>query len=231
MIDRVPLLDAIAAEVRVCTRCALHIGRTRAVPGAGNPDAEILFIGEGPGLHEDKQGVPFIGRSGDLLVRLLALIGLTRAEVFISNVVKCRPPDNRDPLPDEIASCADYLDRQESALDPLVIVTLGRFSMARTFPKAMISKIHGVAKFDARRAWLPLYHPAAVLRNPALMPDMEADFRRILTLLSQVRDLRAAQPPTSAAAISAIIDPSPPPPADPPAPPDDDLPTVQLKLF
>lgn len=216
-------LEAIAAEVRVCTLCRLHTGRTRAVPGAGSPNAEILFIGEGPGYNEDKQGVPFVGRSGDLLVSLLRGIGLTRADVFIANVVKCRPPENRDPLPDEIATCTPYLDRQEAALDPLVIVTLGRFSMGRYFPKASISKIHGQPRLDERRAYLPLYHPAAVLRNPALVPEMQADFARIPALVEQVRALRAAQPPVIA----------PPPVADPEPVRDDedDAPPTQLSLF
>jgi DNA polymerase len=204
------LLDAIAAEVRTCTLCRLHAGRTRAVPGAGSPDAEIMFIGEGPGFNEDKQGLPFVGRSGDLLVTLLREIGLTRDAVFIGNVVKCRPPENRDPLPDEMAACAPYLNRQEAALDPLVIVTLGRFSMGRYFPKASISRIHGQPRIEARRALLPLYHPAAVLRNPALMPEMQADFARIPLLVEQVRALRAAAQPPVTPPVSDEDDAHPP---------------------
>ena len=129
-VGRQAALEAIAAEVRVCTNCRLHETRTRAVPGEGDPETEVVFVGEGPGFNEDRGGRPFIGRAGDLLVKLLASIGWRREDVFITNVVKCRPPDNRDPQPDEIAACAPYLRRQLEVLDPAVVVTLGRFSMA-----------------------------------------------------------------------------------------------------
>lgn len=190
--DRASQLAEIAAQVRGCTLCDLHRGRTKTVPGAGNPNSEIMFIGEGPGYHEDQQGLPFVGRSGDYLVRLLKSIGLTRDQVFIGNVVKCRPPENRDPLPEEIATCKPYLDHQVEIIDPLVIATLGRFSMARYFPGGKITQIHGKPKIENGRAYYPLFHPAAVLRNPNLEPQMEADFKRLPDLLAEIRALRAA---------------------------------------
>ncbi|PJF39827.1 MAG: uracil-DNA glycosylase [Chloroflexi bacterium] len=209
-------LTAIADEISTCTKCALHTGRTNTVPGAGDPNADILFIGEGPGFHEDKQGLPFVGRSGDYLNYLLEKIGLNREEVFITNVVKCRPPNNRDPLPDEIVACKAYLDRQIALIDPLVIATLGRFSMARYFPNARISQIHGQPRYDERRAYFPLYHPAAALRNPKLRHDMEADFRHLLEVMHEMRDKRNAA--TESPPIEAEHD-------DPEEPPQ------QLKLF
>lgn len=215
--DRVAELNAIAARVRTCTLCPLHQGRTLAVPGAGSSSAEILFIGEGPGFHEDRQGLPFVGRSGDYLTHLLTTIGLKRDDVFITNVVKCRPPDNRDPLPNEIATCSPYLDQQIALIDPLVIVTLGRFSMARYFPNGKITQIHGQPRFDDGRAYYPLFHPAAVLRNPSLQPQMEGDFRAIPELVERVRQMRAdAAPPASPASS---------------APRTDDGPLTQLPLF
>ena len=198
--ERAEALEQIAAEIRTCTLCDLHKTRTKAVPGAGNIHTDILFIGEGPGFNEDKQGLPFVGRSGDYLESLLKLIGLKRDEVFITNVVKCRPPENRDPTPVEINTCKPYLDQQINLIDPLLIVTLGRFSMARYFPGGKITQIHGKAKFENGRAYYPLFHPAAVLRNPALQSQMEADFRRIPETLDKVRKMRDAgkKPPPSA---------------------------------
>ncbi len=210
-------LEQIAAEVRVCTACDLHLNRIQAVPGAGNPNADILFIGEGPGFNEDKQGLPFVGRSGQYLEKLLALIDLTRADVFITNVVKNRPPDNRDPLPAEIAACAVYLDRQIAVIDPLVIVTLGRFSMARYFPNSKITQIHGKAKIENGRGYIPLFHPAAVLRNPTLEPQMQADVRSIPLVLEQVRAARTGENNPNAPTTTTQQD--------------DDAPPIQLTLF
>ncbi len=207
-------LEALAAEVRACDRCPLHAaGRTNAVPGAGNSAAEVMFIGEGPGFNEDRQGLPFVGQSGKLLDELLSLIGMRRAQVFITNVVKCRPPENRDPLPEEISTCTQaYLYRQIELIAPKVIVTLGRFSMGLFFPNAKITQIHGRAKWENGRAYLPLYHPAAVLRNmESLKPQMEADFRQIPQLLAEWASRQSAAAPES-----------PPPPAEPPQ---------QLSLF
>jgi DNA polymerase len=189
--DKVTTLAAVAEEVRHCKLCRLYEGTTNPVPGAGSPNAEIMFIGEGPGFHEDRQGLPFVGRSGDYLVKLLKMINLTRDQVFIANVVKHRPPDNRDPLPDEIQACKGYLDRQIEIINPLVVATLGRYSMARYFPNGKISQIHGKPKFADGRAYVPFFHPAAVLRNPGLERDMETDFKQLPELLAQVRHMRS----------------------------------------
>lgn len=202
--ERGEALAAIAAEIRGCTLCDLHLSRTNAVPGAGNIQTDIMFIGEGPGFHEDKQGLPFVGRSGDYLNELLKGIGLDRNDVFITNVVKCRPPENRDPLPVEIETCKPYLDQQINLIDPLVIVTLGRHSMARYFPGGKITQIHGKPKIENGRAYLPLFHPAAVLRNPDLRKPMAEDFGRILSLVDEVRQQRnAGQKPPAAASGDA----------------------------
>jgi DNA polymerase len=214
--DRAAALAAVAAEVRDCQKCRLYEKATNPVPGVGSPGAEIMFIGEGPGFYEDQQGLPFVGRSGDYLNSLLKLIGLKRDEVFIANVVKHRPPENRDPLPDEINACKGYLDRQIAIIQPLVIATLGRFSMARYFPNGKITAIHGQPKYDKDRAYIPLFHPAAVLRNESLKKSMEDDFRRILEVLAKVKEMRA-NPSNNASAPK----------------PDDEPPekTQQLKLF
>jgi uracil-DNA glycosylase family 4 len=175
----------IAKEIVVCPRCELARTRTKAVPGEGNPNAQIMLIGEGPGWHEDQQGRPFIGAAGKFLNELLAMAGLDREGVFITNVVKCRPPGNRDPMPDEIAACAPYyLDRQIDVIDPAVIVTLGRFSMARWFPGEKISKIHGQPKRDGKRLIVPMYHPAAALHQSALRGAIEEDFAKLPKILA-----------------------------------------------
>lgn len=180
----------IADEISGCALCPLHEGRTQTVPGSGSPTAEIMFIGEAPGRYEDEQGIPFVGRSGQYLNYLLDKIGLVRGDVFITNVVKCRPPGNRDPQQIEIDTCKPYLDRQIEAIDPKVIVTVGRFSMARYFPKAKISEIHGQPLYQDGRAYYPIYHPAAALRNPRLKIDMEADFKRLLEVIAEVKRRR-----------------------------------------
>lgn len=223
--DRAAALAAVAAEIRACTACRLYEGTKNAVPGYGDPQAEILFIGEGPGFNEDQQGLPFVGKSGRYLDYLLELIQLTRAQVFITNVVKHRPPDNRDPAPDEIIACKAYLDRQIALLDPLLIVTLGRFSMERYFPGGKISAIHGKPKYDGERAYLPLFHPAAALRNPALRHDMEADIKRIPEVLAEVKRRRTGHPaPPEAPEARPAETKNPPPPKA-------DEPPRQLKLF
>jgi uracil-DNA glycosylase family 4 len=235
--ERRVALEAIAAEVRDCTRCRLHAGRTRAVPGEGNPSTEVVFVGEGPGFNEDKQGRPFVGRAGDLLVKLLASIGWRREDVFITNIVKCRPPDNRDPEPDEIAACAPYLTRQLEVLDPAVVVTLGRFSMARFMPGVRISQAHGTVRpadpgTGARDALvLAMYHPAAALRTPAIERESYTDAATIPSVLLDARARRAdqgavAQPAPIMAGVAAELvvaeaaapDPSAPEPADEPNP-------------
>ncbi len=187
--ERDEIMQTVAKEVSVCKKCPLWEGRTHAVPGDGPTTAEIMFIGEGPGYNEDKQGLPFVGNSGHLLEEFLALIGLDRSQVFIGNVVKCRPPGNRDPMPAEVETCtSNYLFRQIEAINPKVIVTLGRFSMALFFPKGKISQIHGQPKKEKGRYYLPLFHPAAILRNMSLKPQAEADFKKIPELLAQLKN-------------------------------------------
>ena len=189
--EREQALDEIAAEIRVCTRCELSKTRTRSVPGEGPADARMMLIGEAPGWNEDQQGRPFVGAAGKFLEELLGIAGLTRGEVFITNVVKSRPPGNRDPLPDEIAACAPFLERQIETIDPDGIVTLGRFSMARWFPGERISRIHGQPKRVGRRLIVPMYHPAAALHQSSLKATIEDDFRRLPKILA---DAAAAKP-------------------------------------
>lgn len=186
-------LETIAEAVSVCTLCELCRSRNHAVPGEGKSDARIMFIGEGPGWHEDQQGRPFVGAAGKFLNELLEKASVTRADVFITNVVKCRPPSNRDPLPDEIAACSRYLERQIELIDPDVIVTLGRFSMAKYFPGERISKIHGQAKEIGGRLVVPMYHPAAALHQSALRGAIEDDFAKLPKLLADVARDRAAE--------------------------------------
>src|SRR3990172_7663661 len=187
-------LQQIAAEVNACTKCKLHQGRKRAVPGEGPANAEIMFIGEGPGFHEDQQGRPFVGAAGNLLVELLAAIGLKREQVFIGNVVKCRPPGNRDPEPDELQACAGYLDRQIKAINPKVIVTLGRYSMYRFFPNAKISAIHGQARQVEGRLVVAMFHPAAALHQPSLKQSVTDDFKKLPEIIAAAEKAPAPAP-------------------------------------
>jgi DNA polymerase len=207
-------LEEIAAEVRRCQRCPLYKGALKGVPGEGDPDAEVMLVGEAPGWHENQQGRPFVGAAGQFLNDLLRSVGLRREQVFIANVIKHRPPDNRDPLPDEMGACLPYLDRQIEVVDPRVIVTLGRFSMARFFPGERISRIHGLARRHGNRLVLPLYHPAAALHQGTLRRTVEEDFRRLTTILEEARKL--------------AVQPAPPP--APPAPEPEPEPK-QLNLF
>src|SRR5712692_1462579 len=185
------ILKEVAAEVSTCAMCDLCKSRTRAVPGEGNPQAKILFIGEGPGFHEDKQGRPFVGPSGQLLQELLKSINLKREDVFITNVVKCRPPDNRDPLPSEIDACNDYLDRQIAAIQPLVIVTLGRHSMSKFFGGEKISAIHGRARKKDGYMCIPMFHPAAALRTESYKIALREDFKKIPLVLAEAERVAA----------------------------------------
>ena len=193
-------LQEIAAEVCTCEQCDLWKNRTRAVPGEGSPTAKIFFIGEGPGFHEDKQGRPFVGPSGHLLDELLASINLKRSDVFITNVVKCRPPENRDPLPVEIKACSDYLDRQIATINPLVIVTLGRFSMAKFFAGEKISAIHGRPRKTAGRIVIPMFHPAAALRTESYKIALREDFKKIPIVLAEAERAATASPAKAAPA-------------------------------
>ena len=196
--ERLAALEQIAAEIRACTGCRLHEGRTTAVPGEGDPDTEVVFVGEGPGFNEDREGRPFVGRAGGLLVRLLGSVGWRREDVFITNVVKCRPPDNRDPQPDEIAACAPFLRRQLAVLDPAVVVTLGRYSMGTFMPGARIGQVHGTSvpadkDTGARDALaFAMYHPAAALRAPAIERESFDDMARVPTVLLRARERREA---------------------------------------
>ncbi len=211
--ERQAALEAIAAEVRDCTRCRLHETRTNAVPGEGDPNTEVMFVGEGPGLNEDREGRPFVGRAGGLLERLLAHIGWTRDDVFITNVVKCRPPGNRDPEPDEMAACAPYLRRQLEALDPSVVVTLGRFSMATFMPGVRITQAHGTTRHadpstGARDATVfAMYHPAYALRNPSVERESFEDMAFIPdTLVASRERRRIARSTTTAPDASVATD-------------------------
>jgi DNA polymerase len=179
------ILERVANEVSTCTLCELHHSRKNAVPGEGPANSDIMFIGEGPGFHENEQGRPFVGAAGKFLEELLGDIGLSREEVFISNVVKCRPPGNRDPLPEEVKTCtSNYLDRQIAAINPKVIVTLGRFSMNLLMPDSKISQVHGQAVKIHDRLVVPMYHPAAALHQGSLRPVIKADFSQLPQLIA-----------------------------------------------
>ena len=191
-------LEALAAEVTKCTRCLLHQGRTKAVPGEGPENADIMFIGEAPGFHEDQQGRPFVGAAGKFLDELLDSIDLKRKDVFIANVIKCRPPGNRDPLPEETEACKPFLDQQIDLIHPKLVVTLGRFSMARAFPKARISHIHGQPRKIGGVVYYPMYHPAAALHQPSLRRTVEEDMRRIPELIAQAAQMPESLPPAEA---------------------------------
>ncbi|MEE9276786.1 MAG: uracil-DNA glycosylase, partial [Dehalococcoidia bacterium] len=177
-------LQDLNARVAACTACRLAQGRTQTVPGDGDPNAELMFIGEAPGFNEDRQGHPFVGQAGRLLDQLLGEIGLTRADVFVTNEVKCRPPNNRDPEADEMTACEPFLTEQIQGIRPKLIVTLGRFAMQRFLPGAAISRVHGKPVNAAGRLIYPVYHPAAALRQGALMQVLREDFRRIPDLLA-----------------------------------------------
>jgi DNA polymerase len=196
-------LEQVAAEVSGCTKCQLHHSRSKSVPGEGPADAQIMFIGEGPGFNENQSGRPFVGSAGQFLVELLAQIDLKREDVFICNVVKCRPPNNRDPQPDEIAACEDYLNRQISLINPRVIVTLGRFSMARWFPNERISHIHGKAKRVGDKMIVPMFHPAAALHKPELKQAIIDDFKKLPQYVTEALQ----QPPVSNYEVTEIAAP------------------------
>jgi DNA polymerase len=232
-------LDEIAAQVRNCTQCELHRSRTNAVPGNGNPQAEIMFIGEAPGWHEDKQGLPFVGAAGQFLNEMLASIGLTRDEVFVTNIVKCRPPGNRDPEPDEVAACAPYLRRQLEVLDPAVVVTLGRHSMSRFMPGVRISAAHGTTRpadpaTGARDTTVfAMYHPAAALRTPSIERESYADVARIPSVLIDARERRRADRRAAReAALAAMAPVGATAPIGPgPVPGEPEADTDQLTIF
>jgi len=191
-------LSQLYQEITLCKRCDLYKTRTKAVPGEGPEDADIVFIGEAPGWHEDQQGRPFVGPAGKYLNKLLESIGFKREQVYITNIVKSRPPDNRDPLPDEITACRPWLDKQIELIKPKMIVTLGRYSMALFFSGKGISKIHGKPLKKEGIIYYPMYHPAAALHQWNLRETIEADIKQIPRLLSEVEGLPEVkeEPPT-----------------------------------
>ena len=184
------LAEALYGRVRTCTACPLSRTRTNAVPGEGPIPAEVMFIGEAPGMHEDRQGRPFVGAAGAFLGELIEEAGWKREDVYICNVLKCRPPGNRDPLPAEIEACNDFLEEQIALVDPLLIVSLGRYSMARYFPNAKISRVHGQHRVIDDRYFVPMFHPAAALHQANLRQTIVEDFRKLPALLEQARTLR-----------------------------------------
>ena len=216
-------LAQIASEVEVCTNCALHQKRIMSVPGEGPANAEIMLIGEGPGATEDAQGRPFIGAAGKFLVELLAQAGLKRTDVWIGNVVKCRPPMNRDPLPEELAACNLYLDRQIAAINPKIIITLGRFSMGKFMPGVKITQIHGQMRRIGDRFVIAMFHPAAALHQAALKPLLMADFAKLPQQLELARKEQA-----KSAQISEALNVMQTGPETPPAKIEE---PKQMKLF
>ena len=191
-------LTELYDQIRACTRCVLAQGRTRAVPGEGPETTDIMFIGEAPGFHEDKSGRPFVGAAGRFLEELLGDIGLHRKDVYIANVIKCRPPGNRSPTPTEIEACRPYLDRQIELVQPRIVITLGRFSMERYFPGARISSIHGIPKKIDGVLYYPMYHPAAALHQPSLRQDVVDDMKKIPELLRQIEQIEESNRPEDA---------------------------------
>jgi DNA polymerase len=231
--QRRELLKEVYEQARGCVRCPLHQTRTTVVFGAGNADADLMFVGEAPGANEDRLGLPFVGQAGKLLDKLLGEIGLARDDVFICNVLKCRPPNNRDPHPNEIASCQDYLHRQVALIEPTVICTLGNFStkLLRGDPTG-ISRLHGrdeVHLIGERNVRLfPLYHPAAALYTPSMLATLRSDFERIPELLAQ----GAPPQPARAPEVPEVLDVPElleVPEIEPEAP--EDAPALQLGLF
>lgn len=222
--NTIEVLQQVAQEVAVCTKCELHHSRKNAVPGEGPADAKIMLIGEGPGFYENEQGRPFVGAAGKFLEELLGKVGLRREDVFITNVVKCRPPQNRDPLPQELEPCTKtYLARQIIAINPRVIVTLGRFSMNLFMPGAKISSVHGKPTWVKGRMVIPMYHPAAALHQQSLRPELEKDFARLPEWIKQAEAAAAAKtgetnPPPGQSVVDDEVEQAKPEPK-------------QLKLF
>lgn len=217
--ERKQALAKIAAEVSTCTRCPLSATRTNAVPGEGHFETEVVFVGEGPGFNEDQQGRPFVGAAGNLLNELLKQIGWRRDEVFITNVVKCRPPGNRDPEPNEVEACAPYLRRQLEVLDPALVVTLGRHSLQTFRPGARISAVHGTQQPVDPQTGAPdamgfaMYHPAAALRQNSLRQTMLADMARLPQALLDIRARRHGEQPDAATDPASAPAPAQPEPA------------------
>lgn len=194
----------LVETIKACRKCPLSATRTQAVVGVGDPRARLMFIGEAPGFHEDQKGEPFVGAAGKLLDKLLAEIGMSRSQVYIANVLKCRPPNNRDPLPQEIEECRPYLEEQIKLMEPAVIATLGRFAAAFVLDRPIsMSQVRGDAIEQGGRVIFPLYHPAAALYNPGLQNTLRSDFARILELLEKAPPRRPADPAQEESASSA----------------------------
>jgi uracil-DNA glycosylase family 4 len=228
--ERAAKLKALEAEVAVCELCPLAATRTHAVPGEGNLASVVMFVGEGPGFEEDRQGRPFVGRSGQYLTETLSKAGIRRQDVYITNVVKCRPPNNRDPEIQELAACDDFLVRQIEIINPRIIVTLGRFSMRRWFKDGAITKIHGkITNIGRGRVAMAMFHPAAALRNPQWRVEFERDMQLLPPLIARAERANAAV--ARGEALPAGV----PHPGDPdyvaPPPADDDGDDTQLSLF
>jgi DNA polymerase len=183
-------LTDLYAQIRVCKKCDLSKGRTNAVPGEGPDNSEIMMIGEAPGFHEDREGRPFVGAAGKFLDELLAGINLKRDQIYICNVIKCRPPQNRDPLPEEMDACKPYLDAQIALIKPKVVITISRFAMSRWFNDKKISEIHGKPRKFGNLVVLPMYHPAAALHQPSLKRVLEEDFKRVPEILKNMANLK-----------------------------------------
>ena len=220
-VERAAALREYSELVATCSKCALAQGRTQVVFGSGSPDAELMFVGEAPGFHEDQQGIPFVGQAGKLLDKLLAGIGMTRRDAFVANVLKCRPPGNRDPLPEEIAACEPHLFRQIELIQPKLVATLGNFATKLLSGRPTgITRVHGhpqeVSLGTHTVTLYPIYHPAAALYTPSMLQVLEEDFARIPALLER-----------------AVVPPAPPEPNPEPrtveAAPDPE--SVQLGLF
>ncbi len=191
--ENATLLAEIAKKIEACQRCSLYQGARHSVPGEGNPEAKVIFIGEAPGFYEDQEGRPFVGAAGKLLTQSLESIGLSREDVFIANVLKHRPPENRDPLPTEINSCRVWLDQQLEVLRPRLVVTLGRFSLGRFVAGAKISSVHGKLIKAGRHFVLPMFHPAAALRSPELLEDFKKDFEVNQALLCNPESIESKE--------------------------------------
>ncbi len=230
--------DELERRINGCTLCTLGSKRTMAVPGNGSRTAGLMFIGEGPGRYEDQQGLPFVGRAGQLLNEMLAAIGMNREDVFVTNMIKCRAPNNRDPLPIEIRSCGPYLDRQIELIAPKVIVTLGRYSTAKFFPDEPIAKLRGTpANWNGILVY-PMYHPAAALRNSTIRAALERDFLKLPSLLEATTATATPPPSEPQTTQLGLLDAPPSQPADAPPvdsaaqPPDEPTPDQkQLGLF
>lgn len=188
-------LSELSQKIKVCTSCETLVkGRTQVVPGDGAENAEIMFIGEAPGFHEDQEGKPFVGAAGQFLNQLISSINLKRQEVYITNIIKCRPPQNRDPLPMEIHNCNPWLEQQIDIIKPKIIVTLGRYSMAKFFPGRTITQIHGKAREGDGVIYIAMYHPAAALHQGNLREEIISDFKNISTVLAKLKEVPEDKP-------------------------------------